>query len=51
MTAALTRTPTCETRTGTPPAHPLLPRLPRIKAKWDPCNIFRHLLSIAPPGS
>ncbi|MFB8275199.1 FAD-binding oxidoreductase [Nocardia colli] len=27
------------------------PRLQQIKAKWDPRNIFRHQLSIAPPGS
>ena len=25
------------------------PRLQQIKAKWDPRNVFRHALSIAPP--
>jgi FAD/FMN-containing dehydrogenase len=27
------------------------PRLQRIKAKWDPRNVFRHALSIQPPDS
>ncbi|MFD7598808.1 FAD-binding oxidoreductase [Kitasatospora sp. NPDC059812] len=25
------------------------PRLQQIKARWDPCNIFRHALAIEPP--
>ncbi|MFJ3216566.1 FAD-binding oxidoreductase [Kitasatospora sp. NPDC086801] len=25
------------------------PRLQQIKARWDPCNVFRHALAIEPP--
>ncbi|MFD7827658.1 FAD-binding oxidoreductase [Kitasatospora sp. NPDC059803] len=25
------------------------PRLQQVKARWDPCNIFRHALAIEPP--